>query len=113
MKPSGEGRSQEQMKDILMNLAGMGPDKLEEILTDLSQGTWSPATTERQMKRKERSSPTSVSPNISSPELKRQSKHQGVTSVSKLSDQFESLANCKKVADLVNLMTGYKQVGGE
>ena len=89
------------MKDILMNLAGMGPDKLE-------------ATSERRRKRKDRSSPTSVSPSSSSPELKKQSKHQGATSVSKLSNQFESLANCKKVADLVvNLMAGTKQLGGE
>ena len=101
------------MKDILMNLAGMGPDKLEEILADLSQGTWSPATSERQKKRKERPSPTSVSPSSSSPELKKQSKHQGATSVTKLSNQFESLANCKKVADLVNLLAGNKQVAGE
>jgi hypothetical protein len=108
----GEGRSKEQMKDILMNLAGMGPDKLEVIMADLSQGTWSPASSERQRKRKERSSPTSVSPSSSSPDLK-QSKHQGASSVSKLSNQFEALANCKKVADLVNLMAGTKQVGGE
>ena len=109
----GEGRSKEQMKDILMNLAGMGPDKLKEILADVSQGDWSPATSERRRKRKERSSPTSVSPSSSSPELKRQSKHQGATSVTKLSNQFEALASCKKVADLVNLMAGSKQVGGE
>ena len=101
------------MKDILMNLAGMGPDKLKEILADLSQGDWSPATSERRRKRKERSSPTSVSPSSSSPELKRQSKHQGATSVTKLSNQFEALASCKKVADLVNLLAGSKQVGGE
>ena len=113
VKQTGEGRSKEQMKDILMNLAGMGPDKLKEILADVSQGDWSPATSERRRKRKERSSPTSVSPSSSSPELKRQSKHQGATSVTKLSNQFEALASCKKVADLVNLMAGSKQVGGE
>ena len=109
----GEDRSKEQMKDILMNLAGMGPVKLEEMLADLSQGTWTPSTSERQRKRKERSSPTSVSPSSSSPKLKKQSKYQGATRVSKLSNQFESLANCKKVADLVNLMAGTRQVGGE
>ena len=99
------------MKDILMNLAGMGPDKLEEILSDLNQGNWTPATSER--RRKERSSPTSVSPSSSSPELKKQPKYQGATSVSKLSNQFEALANCKKVADLVSLMAGAGQGGGE
>lgn len=109
----GEGRSKEQMKDILMNLAGMGPDKLEEILSDMNQGNWTPATSERKRKRKERSSPTSVSPSSSSPELKKQPKHQGATSVSKLSNQFEALSNCKKVADLVSLLAGAGQGGGE
>ena len=94
------------MKDILMSLAGMGPKKLEEVLEDLSQKTWTPATSERERKRKERSSPTSVSPSSSSRELKKLSNNQGATSVAKLSNKFEVLANCKKVADLVNLLGG-------
>ena len=76
-------------------------------------GTWTPGQSERQRKRKERTSPNQVSPPSSSPDQKKQNKDKGRSKVIELSNQFEALAGSKMMEDLAALLGGTKQVGGE
>ena len=109
----GEERSTEQLKAILMKMAGMETGKMEEVLEQVGQGAWTPVTSDRQRKRKERTSPNPESPTISSPEQKKQNKDKRGKNVIKLSNQFEALSSSKVMADLVALIGETGQVGGE
>ena len=91
----------------------METGKMEEVLEQVRLGTWTPGQSDRQRKRKERTSPNSVSPTSNSPEQKKLNKDKAGRNVLKLSNQFEALANSKVMADLVALMGGTGRVGGE
>ena len=107
-----KGGGEEQLKAFLMKMAGMEPGK-EEGLEQVGQGSFTPGQSDRLRKRKERTSPNSVSPSSNSPDQKKQNKDKGRNKVIQLSNRFEALAGSKVMVDLVALIGETGQAGGE